>query len=613
MKRIISFYMCFTMCVALFAQATDLTIDNQTPGWLSNQINYGDQQTVKNLKVTGYINATDLKFIGSLIQNRSLNGRIDISEVDIVGNLQDNYMGENAFGLSRWYSYKLQYLYLPKSVTELSHCCSHLDIDTLVFSPNNLHYVQGDFFSWQDKLGHLILGNNVDSIPEYAFDQYYKLESIRMPVTMKYIGRRAFFNSEIKDINFSELTNLTYLGEGAFTYLNGSEIGCYYLPDTLVIPSGLNPFIFSAFSYKDGQHLFIDESIDTFQGVNTLPYKHGNRVDEKLFIHFKRMTPPVVNDYSDRLSWFRNSTLYVPKGSKGNYLNTSWKEATIIEENPVESIELELHYLDLEKDEKKLLPITIRPYDADDKTITWSVIDNTIATVDEKGYVIGISPGMTKIYATSIPTGITDSCQVVVIQHVKSIQMETPEITMTKLGETKQLNVTILPENTTDKSVTWISSNPSICTVTASGKIVAIGYGETVVIAITNDGEFPATCVVKVTPQKYHLTYIVDGMEYKSYEVESFSSITPESEPTKEGYVFSGWSEIPIIMPAKDVIITGSFTKEQDVPVTSIDDILSTSTPFPIYTPDGLPINTIQKGINIIRMSNGTIRKVYVK
>ena len=32
--------------------------------------------------------------------------------------------------------------------------------------------------------------------------------------------------------------------------------------------------------------------------------------------------------------------------------------------------------------------------------------------------------------------------------------------------------------------------------------------------------------------------------------------------PAKEGYTFSGWSKIPETMPAHDVIITGSFTKD---------------------------------------------------
>ena len=61
---------------------------------------------------------------------------------------------------------------------------------------------------------------------------------------------------------------------------------------------------------------------------------------------------------------------------------------------------------------------------------------------------------------------------------------------------------------------------------------------------------------------KYKLTYQVDGEEYKSYSIDYNAAITPESEPTKEGYSFSGWSEIPATMPANDVTVTGSFAKK---------------------------------------------------
>ena len=63
------------------------------------------------------------------------------------------------------------------------------------------------------------------------------------------------------------------------------------------------------------------------------------------------------------------------------------------------------------------------------------------------------------------------------------------------------------------------------------------------------------------TANKYKLTYLVDGETYKTYELEYGAKITPEAEPEKEGYVFSGWSEIPPTMPAKDVVVTGTFTK----------------------------------------------------
>ncbi len=61
------------------------------------------------------------------------------------------------------------------------------------------------------------------------------------------------------------------------------------------------------------------------------------------------------------------------------------------------------------------------------------------------------------------------------------------------------------------------------------------------------------------TINSYKLTYMVDGEEYHSELVEFGKELTELAEPTKEGYTFSGWSEIPATMPAEDVVITGNF------------------------------------------------------
>ena len=66
-----------------------------------------------------------------------------------------------------------------------------------------------------------------------------------------------------------------------------------------------------------------------------------------------------------------------------------------------------------------------------------------------------------------------------------------------EIGKTLQLAATILPENATDKTVTWTSSNESVATVDATGKVTAIAVGETVIAAKAGDQE--ATCTVKVT------------------------------------------------------------------------------------------------------------------
>ena len=62
------------------------------------------------------------------------------------------------------------------------------------------------------------------------------------------------------------------------------------------------------------------------------------------------------------------------------------------------------------------------------------------------------------------------------------------------------------------------------------------------------------------TVRDFTLTYVVDGVVYKTETLEYGTAIEPLAEPTKRGYTFSGWSEIPATMPAEDITITGSFT-----------------------------------------------------
>ena len=71
--------------------------------------------------------------------------------------------------------------------------------------------------------------------------------------------------------------------------------------------------------------------------------------------------------------------------------------------------------------------------------------------------------------------------------------------------------------------------------------------------------ESGTSATVKVT-NYFNLVYMVDGSEYKSYQIEYGVTITSEAAPTKEGYTFSGWSNIPATMPANDVTVTGTFT-----------------------------------------------------
>ena len=74
----------------MFPQAKSLIVDCQTPGWLSSKINYGDQLTVEQLKVTGYINEEDIAFLKEL-ENKKLRV-LDLEDVNTVEGSKDNIM-----------------------------------------------------------------------------------------------------------------------------------------------------------------------------------------------------------------------------------------------------------------------------------------------------------------------------------------------------------------------------------------------------------------------------------------------------------------------------------------------------------------------------------------
>ena len=81
--------------------------------------------------------------------------------------------------------------------------------------------------------------------------------------------------------------------------------------------------------------------------------------------------------------------------------------------------------------------------------------------------------------------------------------------------------------------------------------------------------KYPAgttTYYAKWTKNSYKITYKIAGdyfanNNYKEETLEYGAQIIPEANPTQEGYTFSGWSEIPETMPAHDVVVEGSYTK----------------------------------------------------
>lgn len=112
--------------------------------------------------------------------------------------------------------------------------------------------------------------------------------------------------------------------------------------------------------------------------------------------------------------------------------------------------------------------------------------------------------------------------------------------------------------------------------------------------------------VGKFTINKYKITYVIDGVVFKTEEMEYGSTITPPNPGDHEGYDFA-WEDYPTTMPAEDILIQGTYT------ATGIEAILASEPDVKIYTVSGKPLNKVQKGVNILRYKDGRTRKIVVK
>ncbi len=66
------------------------------------------------------------------------------------------------------------------------------------------------------------------------------------------------------------------------------------------------------------------------------------------------------------------------------------------------------------------------------------------------------------------------------------------------VGESKTITAKVLPEDTTDKTITWISDNETIATVSIDGTVTAVSVGIANITATC--GDVSATCKVTVNP-----------------------------------------------------------------------------------------------------------------
>ena len=145
---------------------------------------------------------------------------------------------------------------------------------------------------------------------------------------------------------------------------------------------------------------------------------------------------------------------------------------------------------------------TVYPSNATNKTVTWRSGNTAVATVNaSSGYIYAKSQGSANIYATAADgSGKSDYLTVTVTSAavpVNSVELNRMVMSL-NIGMTVSLSATVCPENATDRSLSWSSSNAAVATV-SGGCVSALAKGTAIITATANDGSGKsASCTVNV-------------------------------------------------------------------------------------------------------------------
>lgn len=173
---------------------------------------------------------------------------------------------------------------------------------------------------------------------------------------------------------------------------------------------------------------------------------------------------------------------------------------------PASSVVLNQTSLSLTEGDNVTLTATVGPMNATDKSVSWSSNKPEVATVNKIGKVTAVSTGNATITAQS--GGIIANCEVTVaplVIPVSSIELNRTSMAL-EPGGSVTLVATILPENATDKSVSWSSNQTGVVTVDSNGKVTAIDSGNATITV--RAGDKTATCAVTVAPSVIEVSSI---------------------------------------------------------------------------------------------------------
>ena len=422
-------------------------------------------------------------------------------------NYPDEYIGDVVIPSSVTYN---NTLYSVTSIgNDAFHACSKV---TSVKIPNSVKIIGASAFSGCSSLSSISIGDSVSIIGNNAFCACSNFRSITIPNAVTNIGLEAFLScTNLEEVNFNA-ENCTRMGQDALFAFNGCpklsklNIGnkVNTIPDrafcnctgltSIIIPNSVTHIGFLAFGYTNISSMNISNSVTSIspQAFNETPW---------------------LNNQPDGLIYI-NDVLYLYKETTPNNTSAAIKEGTV-------SISPEA-FADCTGINSIILPntvTTIGSYAFVSCKMNSIVLGKSVDVIEEGAFKYAAK--LTKIVSLNpIPPTSTHSSSIYVTNYsdatlfvpndsyeqyynheiwgkfnnIQKIELLVSNISLEnssikiEKGEKSTLNATLTPSNATLTDIIWISENPYIATVNNDGTISGISDGNTKITGYTIDG-----------------------------------------------------------------------------------------------------------------------------
>lgn len=362
--------------------------------------------------------------------------------------------------------------------------------------------------------GSFACPNSIKQLSSFSFNRCKNLTSIQLSKQITAIPAGAFSNcTSLKSVNLHE--GITTINSEAFYY-------CTALTD-VTIPS-------------------------TVQAINTKAFAFCSNL--KSFTTKATTTPNCIADAFQYLT-IDDCVLFVPQGKSSSYKNaTGWNSFQYITDGTqpvyIGSINITTSSYQLNVGQTLQLHYTFKPERATEIGVVWTSMNETTATVNNSGLVTGKGVGTAEIRCSPKKgTGNSATIYLGVYGNPVTKLTVTPGTIYLEEGKSKEVSITIQPNNASNKSLRITSSDNTVA-YAQNGTIYGVKEGAAVIKYETTDGSNLSAQVIAVVSKSTGIDNVVDKTKNDKTTIYDLNGRKLVGEPAQKGIYISNGRKVVV-------------------------------------------------------------------